>query len=136
MKTWIFFLIPLIFLVSCKEEEEDNCAESIVCSDVFISISVNIKDSDGEAVVLDEFYTFIDSRTKIELDRSDFQIEKGIYPVATDANEDLIDFEGTNVVFVGKMDGENVIEHPMIIGKDCCHIKLIQGEEEIIIDEL
>ncbi len=136
MRNVVFFFIISFLFISCKEKGESPCAENIICTEEFIHITVTVENGEGNPVMLDNFYTFIDSRTRIELDRSDFQFEKGIYPVVTDANKDLIEFEGTNVVFVGELDGKNVVEHPMIISKDCCHIKLVKGETKIIKEEL
>jgi hypothetical protein len=43
----------------------------------------------------------------------------------------VLDFEGNEIVFFGLIEGEIVVEHKMTIGKDCCHIQLVEGETEI-----
>jgi len=112
----------------------DNCnLESRICTEEFRTVSLQIQDSDGNPVLLDDFYTFYDSRKKFEYTLDDFDAEEGIYPVLTDAELDEIEKEGTTLIFVGEKDGANIVEHQMVIGHDCCHIQLLEGDNKIII---
>lgn len=131
-----FVWVVLILFASCSNdnETEQPCIGNQICTDILVTINLTIIDEEGNPVVLDEYYTFIDSRTRIDLDRSAQQIEDGVYPVATDNNIEEIAFEGTTVVFVGVLEGENVIENTMVIEKDCCHISLVRGETGLILE--
>jgi hypothetical protein len=120
-----------LFFSACQEEGSDNCEEPVSCTEIFVTIDLEITNQDQEAVPLDNAYTFIDSRNKIELEITDQMRTSGIYPVATDSNISEFDFEGTTVIFVGEKDGKNLVEHQLVIGKDCCHIQLVEGETEI-----
>ncbi|PTB95546.1 hypothetical protein C9994_11160, partial [Marivirga lumbricoides] len=100
MKIHLLFLTALIFFVSCDNDQgnDDPCIGNQICTTELKSITVSVLDQEGNPVALENYYTFIDSRTRIEPDSSLQQIDKGIYPVATDNDIDKIDFEGTTVV--------------------------------------
>lgn len=136
MKIQLTFLTAFIFFSSCNNDNESNepCIGNQICTTERINITVSVVDLEGDPVILDDYYTFIDSRTRIEPDSSIQQVTEGVYPVASDANMDLIAYEGTTVVFVGVLEGENVIENTMVIEKDCCHISLLRGETELILE--
>jgi len=135
---FLFVLIVLSF-VSCKEDKmgSDDCnLASRICTEEFRTISLQIQDADGNPVLLDDFYTFFDSRKKFEFDSNDFQHERGVYPVITDAELEELEREGTTLIFVGEKNEKNLVEHQMVIGHDCCHVQLIEGENEIVIEDL
>ena len=137
MKNIIQFAAIIFFAfiqMSCEAEAE-KCEQPQVCTDIFVTISLEIKNEANRSVALDDAYTFIDSRTKIEFELTEENKISGIYTVANDNHMDAFDYDGTTVIFVGEKDGANIIEHQMIIGKDCCHIQLITGETEIIIKD-
>ncbi|WP_296620685.1 hypothetical protein [Marivirga sp.] len=134
----IFFAFAAISFFSCKEEElsNDDCnLETRICTEEFRSISLEITTPDGNPVILDDFYTFHDSRKKFEFELNDVQKGNGIYPVITDSELDELKREGTTLIFVGEKDGKNLVEHQMVIGHDCCHVILIEGEDKIVIEE-
>lgn len=132
----LFFLFIALSFIGCEEEIEDNCNETIICTEEFRTISLEITNSDGAPVLLDVFYTFYDSRKKFEYDLNDIQSGQGIYPVLTDAEMDEIEREGSTLIFVGEKNGVNIVEHQMVIGHDCCHIQLISGDNKIIVEIL
>lgn len=127
-----------ISFFSCKDEDlkaQECDLESRICTEEFKTISLEITNPNGEPVILDDFYTFYDSRKKFEYTLNDIQEGKGIYPVITDAEMDEIEREGTTLIFVGEKEGVNIVEHQMVIGHDCCHIQLIAGDDKIVIEE-
>ncbi|WKK85459.2 hypothetical protein QYS48_26800 [Marivirga arenosa] len=135
----LFVLISAFLFFSCEEESnslEDCNLESRICTEEFRSVELEIVDDNGEYVELDNFYTFFDSRKKFEFSRNTFQQENGLYPVITDAELEELNQEGSVLVFVGEIEGKNVIEHQMLIGHDCCHVELIQGETKLILKNL
>jgi hypothetical protein len=127
-------VVPFLFF-SCKEEvAQTDCPPTIGCTEVFVSVTLEVVDTDGEPVALDDYNTFIDSKNEFKIDKADSNPAEGIYPVASDAQMNLLSFEGTVLTFVGVIDDQNVVEHQMTIGKDCCHIQLLEGEEKIVVD--
>ncbi len=131
---YLFIFITLFVFFSCEKEEEQPCADNQICTDVFITVSIEVTDQNGDPVMLDNYYTFIDQRNRFDFTDSNYGFGEGVYVVATDNEMDEIDFGGTNVVFVGELGGVNVVEQPMILSKDCCHIELVQGETTIQIE--
>jgi hypothetical protein len=138
IKSWHLFLFTIAFsFMSCEDENisKDDCDfESIICTEEFRSITLEITDLDGNPVILDDFYTFYDSRKKFEYELNDLQEGKGIYPVITDADLQELNREGSTLIFVGEKDGKNLVEHQMVIGHDCCHVLLIEGDDKLIIE--
>lgn len=135
---YFYIVLTPIFLFSCEDEisSEDDCdLGSRVCTEEFKSIVLEINDPTGAPVVLDDFYTFYDSRKKFEYELNDLQKGKGVYPVITDAEMDELDREGTTLIFVGEKNGVNIVEHQMVIGHDCCHVQVIEGDDKIVIEE-
>ncbi|RUA30425.1 MAG: hypothetical protein DSY77_14220 [Bacteroidetes bacterium] len=111
-----------------------ECDGNLFCTKEFRTISLEITNQEGNPIVLDDFYTFYDSRKKFEYELNDIQKRQGIYPVLTDAEMDEVEKEGTTLIFVGEKDGRNIVEHQMVIGHDCCHVILIEGESKIVIE--
>lgn len=133
-----FFLLLFSFsFISCEEENvnSDECKDTNICTEEFRTISLEITNQDGNPIVLDDFYTFLDSRKKFEYTLNDVQKDNGFYPVLTDTEMDEVEREGTTLIFVGEKDGINVVEHQMVIGHDCCHVILIEGDDKIVIEE-
>lgn len=137
IRSLYFFIASFFFLLSSCEDEEtivDECNTPRACTYDLRSVSIEIKNTDGAPVILDDFYTFLDSRKKFEYEY--FSKENGIYPVLTDSEISHLDRNGTIVIFVGEKDGRNLLEHQMVIGHDCCHVKLIEGDVNIVIEDL
>lgn len=133
----LLFSIIAVALFSCEDDQMDasNCnLSNIICTEEFKTITLEITNQNGEAVMLDEFYTFIDSRNKIDTLSND-GFKNGVYPVVTDSQEKEFQEENTIVIFVGVKDGRNLVEHEMVIKSDCCHIGLVEGDTSITIEE-
>ncbi|MGM0580451.1 MAG: hypothetical protein ACQETL_07215 [Bacteroidota bacterium] len=131
-----FLLLFSVSFFSCEDEnlDSDECDDNLICTEEFRSITLEITTPEGEAVILDNFYTFHDSRKKFEFELDDHQKGTGFYPVITDSEIDELEREGTTLIFVGEKDGRNIVEHQMVIGHDCCHVQLIEGEDKIVIE--
>jgi len=117
---------------SSKDAKENPCPPDIICTMEFKIINLEIRNDAGEPIVLDEFYSEIDGKT-VRISEDVFEAKNGVYPVVTDGQMKDLDFEGEKVVFVGLIKGQIVVEHEMIVGKDCCHIKLVKGQQKIIL---
>ena len=131
---YIIGCFSLLLFISCEEENEDNCTVNRICTDIFSTVTIQVTDQNGEPVILDNYYTFFDQRKRFDFTDSSFLLGEGVYVVATDNEMPDINFDGTNAVFVGQINGDNVVEEPLILGKDCCHIELVQGKTEIQIE--
>lgn len=130
----VAFLSPSLF--SCEDDNRaPDCEfDLLMCTEEFRSISLEISDVNGNPVILDDFYTFLDSRKRFEYELDADQMANGIYPVFTDADLQEIEKAGTTLIFVGEIEDRNLVEHQMVIGHDCCHIQLVEGKKKIIIE--
>ncbi|WP_424003719.1 hypothetical protein [Maribacter sp. IgM3_T14_3] len=130
-----------IFLVACNDKddaEQQDCAETI-CTLNFVTITVSVKDASGEAIVLDT-YMVIDNATvkdlAADLNGEEYQYlkEQGFYPILSDANR--IQYQNTTatLTFKGFIANEEVINEVYEVGADCCHVSLISGNTEIVLE--
>ena len=63
-------VVPFLFF-SCKEEvAQTDCPPTIGCTEVFVSVTLEVVDTDGEPVALDDYYTFIDSKNEFKIDNN------------------------------------------------------------------
>ena len=115
-----------------KDSNKNPCSPDIICTMQFKIINLEIENGEGEPIVLDEFYSKIDDKT-IEIPYDVYELKEGLYPVVTDGQMAALEFEGTEIIFFGLINGETVVEHKMTIGKDCCHIELLDGDKKIIL---
>jgi len=134
LKHLLSVLLFSILMSACDDESVELNCEAVQCAVSDGLISIKITDDSGNPIQLDDYYSFIDSRTRFQEFQKDYAIRPGRYPVATNEQYDLFNPEGTILTFVGVVDGRNVVEHQMLIGKNCCNIELIEGENEITIN--
>ncbi|SMG28498.1 hypothetical protein SAMN05661096_01712 [Marivirga sericea] len=114
------------------DSKENPCPPDVICTMEFRVLKLQIVDQSGSPVQLDSYYTEF-SDFNVTIDEELTQLEEGNYPVATDGEMDSVDFEGKVVTFIGIKNGSKIVEHKMVIGKDCCHIILVEGEQKITI---
>lgn len=134
MKNVLIILCFISMAATCQDQNKsvaDNpCDPDVICTMEFRVIKLQILDRDGMPFQLDSYYTkFADFNLTINEELT--QLEEGYYPIATDGEMDSVSFEGQKVTFVGIKDGTKLVEHEMVIGKDCCHIILVKGEDKI-----
>ncbi|MDW3192412.1 MAG: hypothetical protein R8G66_08605 [Cytophagales bacterium] len=122
-----FFLLLLgIVAVSCNE---DDCNGNLVCTEEFRTVLITVVDTDGESVTLDSFTaTNLDTETAIDLESV-----PGLdsYPIADDSMLNEIPRGGQRIEFVGILNGEEVIREIYVVGHDCCHVILLEGNTTV-----
>ena len=131
-KIHLLFLCLTFGLMAC-EEDKTEC-ENVGCTEEFRTITLELTDQNGEAVLLDDYHTYLDQYNLFTIDKAVNSGFPQFYPVFSDAQMDLLDFEGKVFIFVGFIDGEVVIEQAFEVAKDCCHIQLIRGETKAQIE--
>ncbi|WP_282117667.1 hypothetical protein [Maribacter aquivivus] len=131
-----------IFLVACNDKddsiEQQDCSTAI-CTLNFVTITVSLKDASGEAIALDS-YEVIDTETgkniAEDFNGEEYQYlkEQGFYPILSDANR--IQYQNTTatLTFKGFIAAEEVITEDYEVGADCCHVSLITGNTEIVLE--
>ena len=141
MKNIIFFGLFLL-LGACEDNnlaDAGDCPSNNICTEVYVTVAVNLKNQQGKAYTLDEYYTTkISSGEKLPnlSDHSDsLQMNLGIYPVISDTQMRFTSKQGENFEFTGKKAGKVVVQKIFKIAHDCCHVKLMAGEPDIVIPE-
>ena len=126
-----FFVVPLLLVIL------SSCSRNKICTQEFRLIYINIKDSLGKAVLLDSNYTQVISSQEKIIEKTD-SIDKieGLYILFTDSQKDMIPENiETEVQFIGIMGFVKIVEEKYIMSQDGCHIKLLSGKTNIILNQ-
>ncbi|MDO6471738.1 hypothetical protein [Maribacter sp. 1_MG-2023] len=141
MFTKIIVAFLSIFLVACNDKDnadQQDCSET-ACTLNFVTITVSVKDASGEAIALDS-YEVIDTETgkniaeEFKGEEYKYLKEQGFYPILSDANRVQYQNSTATLTFKGVIDNEEVINETYEVGADCCHVSLITGNTEIVLE--
>lgn len=133
----ILFVI-LLFQSCMKGEDVDGC--NGICTEEFRTITIEIKDAEGNPVALDSF-SVINTGNGNELGTSinnpefDYFRENGTYPIFSDLYSQEFRQREITINFKGFIDETEVINENYEVGADCCHVYYISGERELQIGE-
>ena len=98
---------------------------------LFKMITVHITDGQQQPVQLDEAYTLrLSSGEKIRFDKNPVS---GHYTVLDDSYQKRLQNTATDFKFVGYRHGKVVVEQAFRIGADCCHINLVTGATDLVV---
>lgn len=128
--------IPLLailsfVLISCDEEK---CSEDTMCTLEFAMVIVRITYENGEVARLDSTsVSNLETGLSMSAEEMEAYDDKIVYLIAHD-NTEGISFKGTEFSFQGWLDDQLVVEDTFLIARDCCHIELLEGNQEITID--
>ena len=128
-----------LILVACNnndDAEQQDCSEAI-CTHNFVTITVSVKDEAGDAVVLDSFEV-LDTATGENLAKDisaeEYHNDQGIYPLISDAHRIQYQNKTTTLTFKGYINDGLMVNQEFEVGADCCHVSLITGNREIVLD--
>ncbi|MGB3468653.1 MAG: hypothetical protein WBA74_25435 [Cyclobacteriaceae bacterium] len=127
-------LILSIILVGIFSSCDDGCSTDISCTEVLISVTTEIVDSENNTVALDSTHTTMEDGTIVYTYIRNDNEDSGFYTVITDSEFDDVERSGTDLIFKGWKDGIMLIEEQFEVGRDCCHIEKLDGPELITID--
>lgn len=126
---YIFLLLLAMAMLSCNDDDLQNCNGNLVCTEEFRTVLVNVVDMDGEAVSLDSYtVTNLDTDTPLTFDPI---VWIDTYPIADDSMLNELPKEGQRIEFVGLLNGEEMIRETFLVGHDCCHVILLDGDTTI-----
>jgi len=91
---------------------------------VHLSQYQTIKNSTGEVVDFSKEDPYLDSINRAN----------GVYTLLTDGKMFMTSVSGTAFTFRGWINGVEVISEPYLIGNDRCHVKMISGRGEVILN--
>jgi len=134
----IISLLPAITQVSCSgDNDSDSECRDTICTLEFVIITVAIVDQNQNPVALDSFEV-IDLETEdnitIPLTPSQFMEaqQSGRYPLITDGTLQVN--QERQIQLRGRINNEEVINSNYTVGTDCCHIGLITGDLQLIVN--
>jgi hypothetical protein len=133
MRTLFGLLILSSLIISCNQN--GNCLGTQACTEELRIITVDIYASNNSPVSLDSAYSILADGRSFSFENDDLLLgTSGTYTILTDAEMDHVEKRGTEVIFEGWIDQDKVISEVYLIGHDCCHIELLDGETNLIID--
>ena len=129
-----------LILFSCNSDDDAN--EMAECEEVFctlelVTIVVSIQDINQNPVALDS-YEVINLATGESLPTAftdgDFETaqQTGIYPIAGDGS--FAQNQEAELQLRGFINDEQVITSDYVVATDCCHISLVSGNVELILE--
>ncbi|MDO1512749.1 hypothetical protein Q2T41_08790 [Maribacter confluentis] len=131
-----------IFIASCSNTDDtvkEDCNENTVCTQNFVTIGVTVKDASGVNVPLDRFKV-VDTKTDEDItlvqNQEEFEdyAKDGYYPIFSDAYRLDYQNQTTTIAFIGYNADKEIVNEEFTVGADCCHVLLISGNTDIIID--
>ncbi|MDJ1506782.1 hypothetical protein [Xanthocytophaga agilis] len=117
-----------------------DCSGDVMCTEIFSTVSATVKNKDNSPVQLDS-YKIIQTATGTErtltLDAAmaEMQRKSGTYAIVTDANVKELANKEIEVEFIGYKAGKEIVKRKFTVGADCCHVKHIAGELEIVVEK-
>ncbi len=118
---------------SCKDPKNapGECGD-IACTMMFAMVTVEVKDQQGNKVVLDEYYTTRE-KTGDKLTPQSNMPDSGTYTIVDDGFVSILKNKSEQFRFIGKKNGAEVVNEPYVISADCCHVNKVSGKGTIII---
>lgn len=131
-------LISALLLSKCSgndnDKSQDKSCEGIMCTQEFRTLTVTVKDSAGEAVMLDS-YTVTDLKADEQLSFEQSASDPGSYVLYSDKYANDHQNTERSLVFEGMKDGAVVVSETYEVAADCCHIQLLEGDLSLTINE-
>jgi hypothetical protein len=127
-------IIFVVYFGACSKEQKE-CTGAEICTEVYVTIRITVKNKSGNSAILDSIRTIIASTGEIlpaEFDQNPgFE---GVYTLIGDQSLKKISKKGTALQVEGYQNGLLVVDEPYLIGHDCCHLIKKSGKDLIIIE--
>ncbi len=129
-----------------RESTEDtlsakaDCPADVICTMMFATVSTTVKDKQNRLFELDS-YKVIDSATgkdrtpAMDSAQAQMQRKSGTYAIVTDADVKELANKQIEVEFIGYKAAKEVVRRKFTVGADCCHVRHIAGELEIVVEK-
>lgn len=126
-------MLLAVILISCiKSKNQEQ-----VCTEIFLSETVLVKDGSNNPVQLDSSYTKIISNSNILRPfTGNSDLTPGTYVLVSDAQLNQIpENKNTDVKFIGYKGGQIIVDEPFTVTQDGCHVDLVSGKTNITINQ-
>ncbi len=138
-KIFGLFFVALLSLGCSDDDNGTKDCRIVLCTEDFRTVAVSVKDGSGVVVPLDRFEV-VNSATGEDITPVIDQREmeqlrlEGSYPIFTDARSKEYRNKSLKVRFTGFISEKEVVRAEFVVGADCCHVKLLEGDPNIVID--
>ena len=131
----VLILALMFLLCGCHTDKDVTEVDSTVCDDRFDIQALFLHYSDGTPVILTE-YKIINTQTgeNIEL-RKYTGIENGNYWITDDGFKDDFFEKEVELEFIGRIGNEIVVKERYLFSASECHVYLLKGNKEILINK-
>ena len=134
-------LLVFLILLSCSKSEKEpelDCS-AVLCTDDIRSIYISVSDASGAAIPLEDFtVTDLDINEDITpgytVDELRTFAAFNIYPLISDLDDNGEPGNRRRLQFQGFREGVLIAEGTYVAGPDCCHVQLLEGNPDIVID--
>jgi hypothetical protein len=135
----LFLLLAMLASCDLKNNNPDacGCSGTRACTDVFVGVTVKLQNRQGQPYLLDTFSIKRMSNGEDVTNFGSYGPEPGTngnYTLATDLNLKQIEKCGEDFVLTGMKDGKKVLEHRYTLAHDCCHVRILKGQTEVVIE--
>jgi hypothetical protein len=124
-------LLSAPFFMNASCGKKTSSCNDVMCTMIFASVMVQVQNSTGDPIILDELYT-IRKKTgeKLSMNQS---MAGGGYNVLDDSYTKNLVNTSEAFVFIGMKNGIKVVDEPYTISADCCHIRKDSGKDIIVV---
>lgn len=121
----ILMILSAAFLIwGCEDEDPVN---EVICTEEFLMIGVKVT---GEE--LTDFYTLrVSTSDTIRFTNGDTYPLVNWYPILDDSYQPILEGTEEEFLFVGELDGSELLRETYVIGADQCHIFRQSGPQSI-----
>lgn len=136
-----FFGCLLISAFACQGDNTDGSSCSrVLCTEEFRTINVMIRTPENDPVALDAFRVeLMETSEDLTLPYSGQELNNyqqwGEYPLINDSFVSEFERRVIDLLFLGYISGELVIEETYTVGFDCCHVLLADGTLDLVYDD-
>ncbi|TXH60458.1 MAG: hypothetical protein E6Q89_00835 [Bacteroidia bacterium] len=121
MKTWLTFILPIIFALGSSACRQPM---GIECKEEFRTVAIEIS-----GLTVDSFLT-IRLSTNDTIRNVGFLYEN-YYPVLTDNYQHKLENQTDSFLFLAWKADSLVVQEPFVIKADFCHIYKVSGKEKV-----
>lgn len=134
MKRFGILVLIGVFFVQCNKGINSCTCKSDICTEVYITLGLKIKDQYSNPVILDSFKTIkVDNQKVLDLSFSVPEIQEGYYPFISDSHLEKNKLCSEDYVFKGWIKDSLVVEKTIPVKNNCCHVEFATPQSDIII---
>tara|TARA_R110000868_G_scaffold301654_1_gene562070 strand:+ start:13915 stop:14343 length:429 start_codon:yes stop_codon:yes gene_type:complete len=135
--------ITLLLILNCNSKSGEDTLDclNVACTEEYRTIAISVIDKEDKVVALTDFKVVIVSNSEdITLDTTsseyEWMVKNGNYPLFSDKYSMEYKNKELEINFKGYIEGRLVVDYDYTVGADCCHVSLIEGETDVVVQNL